>query len=182
MAWTFWEKHRRVPWAWAPTVQGWKIEDYRFHARQLHPLLEAMKAHYGNNSFWRVGIGTLCRRVSATLIWEIVSTVSYELPGIPLHLWGVKLAVLKSHIALPKEVVSVDSAAWNGFFGRGHEKRRQSLLTKREYAYQVALPEYLKKVSMAISGSKQIKMFFPMEEDVEDVEEDTKEVFDDIKS
>src|SRR3954463_9031865 len=28
----FWHWHRRVPWAWVPTIQGWQVDDYVAHA------------------------------------------------------------------------------------------------------------------------------------------------------
>lgn len=160
MAWLFWQEYKKVPWAWVPTIQGWEIEDYCWHARQLRPLIEDMRLYYKNNPFWRVGIGTLCRRVSVSLILEIVTSIARELPGIPLHLWGVKLAVLQSPIALPQTVVSVDSAAWNGFFGRNIENRRHSKLSQREYAYLVSLPRYLQKVKAATCAPKQLSLYF----------------------
>lgn len=159
MAWHFWQHYRDVPWAWVPTVQGWNVDDYRLHARDLKPLLEEMQRYYGPDSAWRVGIGTLCRRASSRIIFSIIHTVAAELPGIPLHLWGVKLSVIQSSIALPESVVSIDSAAWNGFFGRYIEKWRGSGLSRREYAYLVTLPEYVEKISHVLSSPKQLSLF-----------------------
>lgn len=147
-AWRFWLTYRDRPWPWVPTVQGWTVADYSRHARDLQPLVRAMRGHYGEESAFRVGVGTLCRRASIGMIRDVVAAVRDELPGVPLHLWGVKLTLLQT--GLPPGVVSVDSAAWNGFFGRDLEKRRRSSLTQREYSYRVALPGYLGKVERAL--------------------------------
>lgn len=163
MAYRFWQDHRDAPWRWCPTVQGWEPEDYRRHARDLAPLVAEMAARYtdryGPASDFRVGIGTLCRRADAPTIARISEIVATELPGIPLHLWGVKITALKSRVALPRAVRSCDSAAWEGAFGEGHEQRRASGLTEREYAYKVALPRYLSKVNAALDMPKQQRLF-----------------------
>jgi len=158
-AWHFWTTHRAEPWAWVPTVQGWTVEEYRQHARDLRPLVEQMAAHYGAGSAWRVGIGTLCRRASSGMIRDVVQVVRDELPGVPLHLWGVKLGLLQSVGGVPPGVASVDSAAWNGFFGQDLELRRQSGLTQREYAYRVALPDYLRRVRAAAARPRTLALF-----------------------
>lgn len=158
MAWRFWLTWRDEPWAWVPTVQGWEVADYARHARDLQPLVRAMAAHYGDDSAWRVGIGTLCRRASEGMIRDVVAAVREQLPGVPLHLWGVKLGLLKSAGGPPPGVVSVDSAAWNGMFGRDLELRRGSELTQREYAYQVALPAYRAKVAAALAQPRTLPM------------------------
>jgi hypothetical protein len=159
-----------VPWAWAPTIQGWDVDDYRRHARELAPLISWLDRYYAQlpDTLWdadgepspaaqrraelagrsfRVGIGTLCRRASVEQIRRVVDAVADELPGIPLHLWGVKLGAIQQ--GLPPEVVSVDSAAWNGRFGSAIEAQRSSGMTQRYWGYRVALPEYLEKVDRA---------------------------------
>lgn len=157
MAYRFWRKFRSAPWAWVPTVQGWNINDYQRHASELKPLILEMQKFYQSNNMqqFRVGIGTLCRRVKSDVIHEIVSAVAAELPDIPLHLWGVKLGLLKRNIALPRQVSSIDSAAWNGFFGKAHNEVRASGLTKQQFAYTVALPRYMRKLNIAMSKPKQ---------------------------
>lgn len=172
MAELFWENYRDVPWAWVPTIQGWTTEDYVRHARQMAPLIQQMQHHYYErmDDIWqmvdggrmtqqeaariernlmdfRVGIGTLCRRASAQQIREVVAAVRAELPGVKLHLWGVKLGAFRQDI--PEEVVSVDSAAWNGRFGRDLEIQKSSGLSQAVYGYTVALPNYLDKVGVA---------------------------------
>jgi hypothetical protein len=146
----FWQWHRRVPWVWVPTIQGWQVEDYVAHARELAPLIRKMRRHYGAGSAFRVGIGTLCRRASPELIRRITLAVASQLPGVPLHLWGIKLTALQARGGLPARVVSIDSAAWNGRFGPQIEAQRQSGLSQRQYAYTVALPRYLEKVAVAL--------------------------------
>ena len=167
MAHLFWREYKRVPWCWVPTVQGWEVEDYRRHARELRRLIDEMADYYGSGSAFRVGIGTLCRRASTAMIRRVSFAVAEELPGVPLHLWGIKLGALRAPIALPGPVVSVDSAAWNGMFGGdlelrrtwGREQVRHGLPgTQRHYAYTVALPAYQAKVEQALSRPKQLTL------------------------
>ncbi|MBA3531340.1 MAG: hypothetical protein H0T73_05395 [Ardenticatenales bacterium] len=155
-AWWFWERCRSASWAWVPTVQGWQVEDYRAHARALRPLIDEMRRIYEgrNNIAWRVGIGTLCGRRNAEEVRCIIDVVLAELPDVPLHLWGVKLSLLQQDIALPPKVISADSAAWNGRFGRDLEHQKKSGLSQREYAYRVALPSYLGRLHAALLAPK----------------------------
>lgn len=159
MAYLFWSNYRAQHWCWVPTVQGWSEDDYRAHARQLKPLVCEMAAHYGSDSAFRVGIGTLCQRADNRMIRTIARAVTEELPGVPLHLWGIKIAALAGRESLPDAVVSTDSAAFNSFFGRSIERWRESGLTRREYQYQVALPEYQARIDAALSGPKQRVLF-----------------------
>jgi hypothetical protein len=153
----FFEKYLDI--TWVPTVQGWTVEDYIFHARQLKPVIDLMQARYQGNPHWRVGIGTLCARASTQMIQKVVTAVAQELPGVPLHLWGVKLTTLKSKIALP-QVISVDSAAWMpGGLGRtgieARDERRVMGMKQMEHALHVALPRYVEKFENAIAQPKQ---------------------------
>ncbi len=161
MAWHFWQTYRDVPWVWVPTIQGWSIDEYVWHALELRPLLREMQQHYGLDSAWRVGIGTLCRRASAAMIQRIVAALCTVAPGYSFHLWGVKLAVLQAPEPLPLAVVSTDSAAWNGLYGRGIEEWRQAegKPRQREYTYGVRLPRYVRKVSAAVRAPKQLSLF-----------------------
>jgi hypothetical protein len=160
MAWRFWLTYRDEPWVWVPTVQGWEVEDYRRHARDLQPLVRAMQAHYGEGSAFRVGIGTLCRRASEGMIRDVVAAVRDVLPGVGLHLWGVKLGLLKSAGGTPPGVVSVDSAAWNGLIKSDKERLGylQRTGTQREYAYGVALPDYLGRLADALASPRTLPM------------------------
>lgn len=158
MAWHFWHTYRGEEWAWIPTVQGWQIEDYQCHAREMKPLIDEMRAAYADNPHWRVGIGTLCRRASVQMIHEVVRAVSAILPGVPLHLWGIKLGALQSPLALPESVVSVDSAAWNGLFRTGRNEWKESGLPQRRWIFDVALPRYENKVAAALSQPKQLSL------------------------
>jgi hypothetical protein len=161
-AWRMWQAHSTAPFAWVPTIQGWEVEDYARHACDLRPLIDEMRAHYGDDLRWRVGIGTLCRRASPKMIRRVIVAVLNELGPTPIHLWGVKLDVLKSRVALPDGVVSVDSAAWTGLFGSDLEDiraaRAQRRLSQREYSYLVAHPEYVAKVEKALDAPKQMEM------------------------
>lgn len=155
MAWHFWKMYRNVTWCWVPTIQGWTVADYERHATEMKPLIDEMCAHYGKESMFRVGIGTLCRRASSQMIRDVVLAVSRILPDVPLHLWGVKLSVLQSSLALPESVVSVDSAAWNGLQKRGRTRYHASGKTQRRYVYEDALPAYLDKIRASQNALKQ---------------------------
>lgn len=150
MAYQFWSDFRQADWCWVPTIQGWEVADYIRHARELRPLIMEMQTHYDAESAFRVGIGTLCRRASAEMIRMVVRAVAWELPGVPLHLWGVKQRALSA--ALACRIVSVDSAAWKGLYGRSIEQYRASHLTQRRYAYRVALPRYLTQVQTLVAA------------------------------
>ena len=157
-AWLAWETYRSQPFAWVPTIQGWLPSDYRRHAQELKPLIEEMQAFYVGNSSFRVGVGTLCRRCDVTMIEAILQEVRAVLPGVPLHLWGIKLDALRS-INL-SQVVSTDSAAWHGKFYRGIEQLREraaeAQMSMRKYAVTVNLPAYIEKVYKAVAESRQV--------------------------
>lgn len=153
-----WAEYQDAPWAWVPTIQGWEVADYARHVEEMRPLIETMRAHYGPDSAFRVGIGTLCARASAKMIREVVTMVAQALPGVPLHLWGVKLSVLQSPIHLPEQVTSVDSGAWNGMWGESRELWKRSPYTQREWCFKVALPAYEAKIQAALSQPKQMSL------------------------
>lgn len=159
MAHLFWGQYKDVPWVWVPTVQGWTVADYERHSQEMKPLIDEMQSHYGKESAFRVGIGTLCRRASTEMIYEVVSKVNEVLDDVPLHLWGVKLGLAQSPIALASQVVSLDSGAWNGMWGRGRELWKESGYTQREWCFKVALPAYEAKLQAALAGTKQARMF-----------------------
>lgn len=159
----FWQDYRDSQWAWTPTIQGWEVEDYVHHAREMKPLIREMSTYYARRDRqFRVGIGTLCARASVSMINSVVHAVSDELPGVDFHLWGVKLGALKSNLDLTR-VVSADSAAWDrGGLGAdgvrdGHERRAMGI-TQREYIFSVSLPRYLNKVEAAIHTPKQRRL------------------------
>ena len=72
------------------------------------------------------------------------------IPGIPLHLFGAKLEVMKGWSNRPRSVVSCDSAAWNGRFGAGVDRfeaeRKRRELSQRQFALTVTLPRYAARV------------------------------------
>jgi hypothetical protein len=162
IAYHFWNDYREESWAWVPTIQGWEVEDYQRHVRTMKPLIEEMQAYYlqrdGLDNEFRVGIGTLCARASAEMIRKVVMMVASEIPGIPLHLWGVKLSVLQSPVSIPQQVASVDSGAWNGMWGKNREIWKRSPYSQREWCFRVALPDYEAKVQMALSCPKQLSL------------------------
>ena len=157
MAYLFWEEYRDCPWAWVPTIQGWNVDDYVRHANELKPLVYEMKDHYTDG--WRVGIGTLCQRADGRMIRDVVMAVTSVLPDVPIHLWGVKLGAFQGEEGLPEQVCSMDSAAWNGLFGKNRERWRASGLPQREWSYKVALPEYLQKIDNLKKQRKQLRLF-----------------------
>lgn len=166
MAYLFWTKYRQVSWEWVPTIQGWNPEDYERHALDLAPLIFKMKDYYesrsrysGKLSYFRVGVGTLCRRASSAQIREIVHTVARVLPDVQFHLWGVKLGALKDRVSLPLQVVSVDSAAWHSDFGNKMRDWKLSGKRRIRWRYEDCLPEYLAKIETALSKPKQLTMF-----------------------
>src|SRR5262249_54937535 len=104
---------------------------------------------------FRVGIGSLIRYRRPAEILELVNSI-VEIIGsdIPLHLWGTKLRFLQHGVSLP-QVCSLDSGAWNGLIGRGHEERKQSGKSVVEYSWQVAQPRYANKLEVASARPKQ---------------------------
>ncbi len=169
MAWHFWQTYRDAPWCWVPTIQGWTIADYRWHARQMKPLIEEMQTHYGPESAWRVGVGTLCRRASVRLIREVAYAVEEELGTVPLHGWGLKKKTLTDPIPLPDTFRSVDSAAFNGMWGEGRERWKTELkpdgshYTQREWSVGPALQRYAADLQRGLASPKQYTTLFEME-------------------
>ncbi len=165
MTYHFWRHYKDVPWAWVPTIQGWTVEDYIRHAIEMKPLIDGMAAYYGPGRYFRVGIGTLCRRANAQMIREVVLSVSAILDDIPIHLWGVKKTTFKSSIALPLNIMSVDSAAFNGMFGSGRNEWKapktdgRPIWKQTEWVLQVALPRYIDGLEEALAEIKQAAMF-----------------------
>jgi hypothetical protein len=160
---------------WVVSVQGYTVDDYVRHAEQLAPLVSKLRNWtYNRHSYglgevdesvldrwheqFRVGIGSLCRRNRVSHIAPIVDAVAAVLPGVPLHLWGVKVGFLKQPVTLHPQIVSVDSAAGNGRFARGLERYRQSGLSQRAYLHQVQLPAYRGKVLEAMALPKQLRL------------------------
>jgi hypothetical protein len=159
-----WQKYQNKAWAWCPTVQGWEVADYVRHATELKPLIEEMQNYYksrdGEQSSFRVGVGTLCARANENMIRAVVLAVSEVLPGVPLHLWGVKLNILKSKVALPGQVVSVDSAAWNMGMDSGKWRsgdwHRGLGVPRQTWQFANNLPEYQAKIAKALTAPKQL--------------------------
>lgn len=141
MAHLFWDRYAGRPWTWVPTVQGYHPHEYERHAAELAPLIQRMRHQAG----FRVGIGTLCARKSLDQAHEIVDTVSRILPGIPLHLWGIKIATLK-HRPLPASVVSIDSAAYWWEIYRRRPEQKASGMSISKFVYTVVLPDYARRV------------------------------------
>jgi hypothetical protein len=158
MAYRFWSCYQELPVAFCPTIQGWHPEEYVRHAQTLAPLIHEMFETYWDGgctdyeqeeepSAFRVGIGSLCGR-DPLLVHEIVSTVQAILGLIPLHLWGTKLQFLRSPID-QSMITSLDSAVWNGLWGKNHEARRQSGLSEAQYCWKVSYPSYAERVATA---------------------------------
>lgn len=162
MAWYFWHHYKNVPWCWVPTVQGWTVGDYRRHAQDLYPLVKKMQAYYGQSSAFRVGIGSLVGRRDAA-VKAIANTVAEELPGTLFHVWGAwKLKHFKSPIAWHEQVVSTDSGAFNGRFGKGLEMSG----IQRQVVFQERLPKYQQATVRAGATPKQHKSLFDEIEEI----------------
>lgn len=111
-----------------PVLQGWTLEDYRYHVERY--------ADYGVNltAHKLVGLGSVCRRQAtseiARVVWSIQSL------GIRLHGFGVKIRGLEAyHHAL----ASADSLAWSFDARRaaplpGHQTRHKSCSSCIDYA------------------------------------------------
>jgi hypothetical protein len=160
MASYFFQNYKEAAWAFVPTIQGKTVADFTHHARQLAPVINEMRRYYaasGNNDF-RVGIGSLVRR-PAPEVQTIVSNMAAELPGIPFHLWGVKLKILKDRIALNRQVISIDSSVWFDRWSCGNERWRQSGMKKDEFAAKISLFEYMEKIDASLNTDKQLTLF-----------------------
>ena len=84
-----------------PVIQGWGILDYFYCIEQ-----------YENNGLLApyMGIGSVCRRGSASEIAKIISMINGELPNIKLHGFGIKKSIID---LLPNNILySIDSAAY----------------------------------------------------------------------
>ena len=140
-----------VPWAWAPVLQGRTVDDYLRQAVDLADIIYELAAVYNRRGIpFRVGVGSICRRAQVDEVRRIIAAVATVLPNVPLHLFGVKLAVLDGWGRRPRTVLSCDSAAWNGRFGTdifwiNAECRRRGM-SQREYSLKVALPRYAARV------------------------------------
>ncbi len=166
MAELFWSEYRCAAWTWCPTITGWSPSQYEHHARELAPLIRAMFLSYYDPGWadeederyectFRVAIGGLCGQAKPAFVLDIVQRVSAIIGrDIPLHCWGVKLKTLQAGVSFPG-VVSSDSGAWSGLFGREHERRRASGLTVVEYSWQVGQPNYERKVRAAQTKPRQ---------------------------
>ncbi|GHO88210.1 hypothetical protein [Dictyobacter formicarum] len=171
MAWQFWQCYRDVPWCWVSTIQGYSLDQFEQHARDLLPLIRQMHDYYADTGWWnddqpdtqygnsfRVGLGSLCGR-PLTFILEVIARVQAIIGrDIPLHLWGVKLKELQSGSALPG-VISCDTGAWSGLFGREHKLRQASGFSVREYSWQVSYPRYAGNVKHAQQKPVQASLF-----------------------
>jgi hypothetical protein len=160
---------------WVVTIQGYEVDDYVRHAVELAPLIFKLKDWtYNRYSYesgeaepavidrwhkqFRVGIGSFCRRNRVAHVGPIVEAVAGVLEDVPLHLWGLKVTYLKRRASLHPQVVSLDSAAGNGRFGRGLERYRQSELSQREYLHRIQLPRYRRAVHEALAAPKQLSL------------------------
>lgn len=165
MAHLFWDEYRHRDWVWVPTIQGWEVSDYIYHAHELAPLIQEMHTFYaarGQSEVFRVGIGTLCARASSSMINQVLTAVRTILPQVQFHLWGVKLGYLKSDYH-PTQVASFDSAAWDTFGMKGagldaRQARDASGLSQHQYAGRFLLPAYQGKVETALKGSRQMSL------------------------
>jgi len=155
-AYEMWRDYKDMEWVWVPTIQGDDLAAYVWHANSMKSLITDMQRQ---GAAFRVGVGTLVSRPAADVA-RICAAVHGVL-GQPLHAWGVKLSVLKQR-QFQRGVISIDTSAWDGQFKRTrHESlaRRKTLgMSKAEFSYLVALPEYAAKIQAAVLPSKQLVM------------------------
>lgn len=136
----------------------------------MQPLIEEMVGYYLEASTWdepgeerltqfRVGLGSLVPR-SPAFVLATLEAVQYVLGRLLVryHLWGKKLALLHYQTILPG-VVSLDTAAWNGLYGRQHARRRASGLSERAYSWQVSQPAYAQRVAVALAKPQRLPLF-----------------------
>ena len=175
--------HLSAGWCWCPVLQGQAVEDYLRHAVDVAGWVYELRDVYaarGQVGAFRVCLGSLCRRNAANKIRAIVRAVAAVLPDLPLHLFGVKLGLLRQAGRLSDAVASLDSAAWSGRFGRDldrctDEQRRTCTAcrvvvrprlgprptvcpgcggplgaSQREYTVLIALPRYRARVERAL--------------------------------
>jgi hypothetical protein len=189
MAQRFIDEHGDVPWAWVPTLQGWTVEDYLQAADDMEPLIRMLQSYYyerpgylyettdepdpielerveRNVLDFRVGIGTLCARKDTAEVIAIVEALTARFPGVRFHLWGVKLAALASWPGgLPAQVVSTDSAAWNGRFGSDiteiNAEQARLGQSQREHGYRVRLPRYVDRFRAAVGDQQSYRDRLP---------------------
>lgn len=176
-------EHLGVPWCWCPVLQGQTVDDYLRHAIDIADWAYGLHDVYtarGQGDVFRVCIGSLCRGNAVAEILDIVNNVCAVLPGLAVHLFGVKLSVLHRAGPLQDSVVSLDSAVWTSRFGRDidrsiDEQRRMCLpcrrvaprrpaprpnrcprcggplgARQREYSLLIALPRYRARVERAL--------------------------------
>lgn len=159
-AWQMWRVYPDVPWKWTPVIQGWTVEEYRCHARELRPLIQDMRRK-GHSEV--VGIGTLKVRDGGAEVSRIVHAVADALPGIPFHLFGVSLKFIKARDGYFPQTASIDTSLWDGRCGHKarHAANAEQMrlgLSRMEHGYNVALPRYLQKVETALSSPKQLSL------------------------
>src|SRR4029077_10844037 len=169
-AWEIWRTYRDTPWAWVPTIQGYTVQQYAQHARQMAPLIHEMWAYYQIWGYYeqfldstqepptmrryrafRVGIGSLVGRDHPIFVRQVVLAIQDILGSfLPLHLWGVKLRYLKSGQQM-KGVVSYDSGAFNKRFGKNlevqKEEQEELMETQAQHLWRKLQPEYADKVA-----------------------------------
>lgn len=154
-----WLKFKSASWAWVPTIQGWTPDDYRRHAHELLGLIEEMRIYYADNSAWRVGIGTLCRRADVVTVQAIIDAVCEVLPpDITIHLWGIKLDALRS-LNLHGRGYSSDSAVHHmAMYAKNDIKAAAANagMSLRRYKVMVNLPAYITKVYEAVDEARKV--------------------------
>jgi hypothetical protein len=176
---------RQVPWTWVPTIQGRTVDDYVWMAEELAPLLLEQMSEYAFNAYgwdrydsmfndtdaeraalfakaerhdryWRVGIGSLCKRKSMRQVVDIVGALVQRLPECKFHLWGVALGAMDAlRVAgLLGSIASFDTGAFNQRWYAGQHAHKAVGMTQREYTWKVAWPAYRAKVDAALGRAR----------------------------
>lgn len=146
-----------VPWCWLPVIQGFHRDQYLRHVSDYQEA-DLVRPY--------MGIGSLCNRTSTQDIVEIVEAIAEALPGVRFHLFGVKLQIVESKVALPLQVTSADSGAWNGRFGTNinvfNAEAQQRGWSQAQTEIGWALPRYHAKITAALAQQKQNKLIHSM--------------------
>jgi len=105
-----------------------------------------------------LGVGGRRRAWCARRPHDVVRAGAAALPGVPLHLWGVKLTAISARVGLPAAVTSVDSAAWSWVGDGTTAHRGRCVPDSDEWRTTVALPRALAKIEVGLARPKQLPL------------------------
>lgn len=89
-------------------IQGWNVRDYLTCIDYIKDYGLITKT---------MGVGTICGRTDAKMVWEIIKSIRYELPDqTEIHCFGLSLNLLK-YKEIFDLIDSMDTFAWSRKFG-----------------------------------------------------------------